>query len=53
LAGGELAGFWGMLFSVPIAAVLRVILRHIYFRLVSPDLPSDTDELELMTSVDK
>jgi predicted PurR-regulated permease PerM len=53
LAGGELAGFWGMLFSVPIAAVLRVILRHIYFRLVAPDLSSDTDELELMTSVDK
>lgn len=39
LAGGELAGFWGMLFAVPLAAVLRVILRHIYFRLVSPELP--------------
>jgi sporulation integral membrane protein YtvI len=36
LAGGELAGFWGMLLSVPFAAVLRVILRHIYFWLVSP-----------------
>lgn len=53
LAGGELAGFWGMLFSVPIAAVLRVILRHIYFRLVSPELQPDEEELKLTPSVDK
>lgn len=46
LAGGELAGFWGMLFAVPLAAVLRVILRHIYFRLVSPELPpGDNDPI--------
>lgn len=38
LAGGELAGFWGMLFSVPFAAVLRIIIRHIYFWLVSPEV---------------
>ncbi|MDA8227271.1 MAG: AI-2E family transporter [Desulfitobacterium hafniense] len=38
LAGGELAGFWGMLLAVPFTAVLRVILRHIYFRLVSPEV---------------
>ncbi len=36
LAGGELAGFWGMLLSVPFAAVIRVILRHFYLRLVAP-----------------
>lgn len=53
LAGGELAGFWGMLFSVPIAAVLRVILRHIYFRLVCPDIQCDAEELEHVASVDK
>ncbi|WP_018306722.1 AI-2E family transporter [Desulfitobacterium hafniense] len=40
LAGGEIAGFWGMLFSVPFAAVLRVIIRHIYFWLVSPEMKS-------------
>jgi sporulation integral membrane protein YtvI len=38
LAGEELAGFWGIFFSVPIAAVIRVILRHAYFRLVAPKL---------------
>jgi len=35
LAGGELAGFWGMLLAVPVAAVIRVVFNHIYFRLVS------------------
>ena len=35
LAGGELAGIWGMLFAVPVAAVIRVVFNHIYFRLVS------------------
>lgn len=38
LAGGEFAGFWGMLLSVPVAAVIRVIIRHIYFWLVSPEV---------------
>ncbi|MDD2234772.1 MAG: AI-2E family transporter [Desulfitobacteriaceae bacterium] len=38
LAGEELAGFWGIFFAVPIAAIIRVILRHIYFRLVAPKL---------------
>ncbi|MGI6120103.1 MAG: AI-2E family transporter [Desulfosporosinus sp.] len=35
LAGGELAGVWGMLLAVPVAAMLRVVINHIYFRLVS------------------
>jgi len=35
LAGGELVGFWGMLLAVPVAAVIRVVLNHVYFRLVS------------------
>ncbi len=35
LAGGELAGFWGMLLAVPVAAMIRVVLNHVYFRLVS------------------
>lgn len=35
LAGGEIAGFWGMLMAVPVAAVIRVVLNHVYFRLVS------------------
>ncbi|WP_407307967.1 AI-2E family transporter [Desulfosporosinus sp. SB140] len=35
LAGGEIAGFWGMLLAVPIAAVIRVLFKHIYNKLVS------------------
>ena len=42
LAGGEIAGFWGLLLSVPLAAVLRVIIRHIYFWLVSPELERES-----------
>ncbi|NMA70291.1 MAG: AI-2E family transporter [Desulfitobacterium sp.] len=38
LAGGEVAGFWGILLAVPVAAVIRVIIRHIYFWLVSPEM---------------
>lgn len=35
LACGEIAGFWGMFLAVPLAAVIRVLFKHIYFRLVS------------------
>lgn len=38
LAGGEIWGFWGMLLAVPFAAVLRLIIRHIYLSLVSPEV---------------
>ncbi|MGE4271544.1 MAG: AI-2E family transporter [Desulfitobacterium sp.] len=42
LAGGEIAGFWGMLFSVPIAAIIRVLIRHIYYWLVSPEIKRES-----------
>lgn len=42
LAGGELAGFWGILLAVPIAAVLRVIIRHLYLWLVSPEVKRES-----------
>lgn len=35
LACGEIAGVWGMFLAVPLAAVIRVVFNHIYFRLVS------------------
>ena len=35
LACGEIAGVWGMFLAVPLAAVIRVVINHIYFRLVS------------------
>lgn len=35
LAGGELAGIWGLLLAVPVAAVIKVVFNHIYYRLVS------------------
>jgi len=34
LAGGELFGFIGVLIAVPAAAVLKVILRYVYLKLV-------------------
>lgn len=38
LAGGEMAGVLGMLIAVPVAAVLRVVIRHFYLRLVAPEI---------------
>lgn len=35
LACGELAGFWGLFLAVPLAAVIRVVFNHVYYRLVS------------------
>ena len=35
LACGEIAGFWGLFLAVPLAAVVRVVFNHVYFRLVS------------------
>ncbi|MGI6588927.1 MAG: AI-2E family transporter [Peptococcia bacterium] len=34
LAGGRLWGFGGLLFAVPLVAVLKVIVKHLYLRLV-------------------
>jgi predicted PurR-regulated permease PerM len=36
LAGGELYGILGMFVAIPIAAILKMIFREIYFYLVSP-----------------
>lgn len=33
LAGGEMAGLMGLLLGVPVAAVLKVVLSHLYHRL--------------------
>jgi len=35
LAGGELYGLAGMLLAVPVAAVLRVIIKFIYLKVNS------------------
>jgi len=41
LAGGEIGGLLGMLFAVPLAAVLRIIIRNVYYYLIAPrDLKS-------------
>jgi predicted PurR-regulated permease PerM len=40
LAGGALAGPFGLLISIPVAAVARLLLRYIYRKLIdAPDLP--------------
>lgn len=36
LAGGELGGLFGMFIAIPLAAIIKIIIRHIYFYLVSP-----------------
>lgn len=33
LAGGQLLGIWGMLIAVPIAAIIKVLLNHLWVRL--------------------
>jgi hypothetical protein len=40
LAGGAIGGPFGLLISIPVAAVARLLLRYIYRKLVdAPDLP--------------
>jgi predicted PurR-regulated permease PerM len=40
LAGGALGGAFGLLVSIPVAAVARLLLRYLYRKLVdAPDLP--------------
>jgi predicted PurR-regulated permease PerM len=34
LAGGQFWGLWGLLLAVPLAAVLKVLFRHLYLRLI-------------------
>jgi len=36
LAGGEIGGLFGMLIAIPVAAILRIVFRQIYYFLVSP-----------------
>lgn len=45
LAGGALAGAFGLFISIPIAAVIRILLSYIYRKLTDqPETPSDTDQ---------
>ncbi len=44
LAGGELGGLLGMLVAIPLAAVVRIIFRDIYYYLVSPKFFKSTKE---------
>ncbi len=45
LAGGALAGAFGLFISIPIAAVIRIVLSYLYRKLTDqPEVPSDTDQ---------
>jgi len=45
LAGGALAGAFGLFISIPIAAVIRIVLSYLYRKLTDqPEMPSDTDQ---------
>lgn len=42
LAGGALGGPFGLFISIPVAAVARLLLRYLYYKLIdAPDLPLD------------
>lgn len=42
LAGGALGGPFGLFVSIPVAAVARLLLRYLYYKLIdAPDLPRD------------
>ncbi|MFN3372338.1 MAG: AI-2E family transporter, partial [Chloroflexus sp.] len=44
LAGGALAGAFGLFISIPIAATIRILLSYIYRKLTDqPESPSDVD----------
>jgi predicted PurR-regulated permease PerM len=44
LAGGALGGAFGLLVGIPTAAIVQLLLRYLYRKLVDlPDLPSDDD----------
>lgn len=44
LAGGALAGAFGLFISIPIAAVIRILLSYLYRKLTDqPEPPSDSD----------
>ncbi|NOK63426.1 MAG: AI-2E family transporter [Chloroflexi bacterium AL-W] len=41
LSGGVLGGAFGLLVSIPVVAIVRLLLRYVYHKLIdSPDLPS-------------
>ncbi|NLI91814.1 MAG: AI-2E family transporter [Peptococcaceae bacterium] len=44
LAGGELDGIMGMLVAIPLAAILKIIFREIYYYLVSPKVLKSSKE---------
>jgi predicted PurR-regulated permease PerM len=50
LAGGAIGGPFGLLISIPVAAVTRLLLRYIYRKLVdAPDLPPPDEPLHPRT----
>lgn len=34
LAGGQFWGFWGLLIAIPLAAILKILVKHIYLHLI-------------------
>jgi len=38
IIGNEVAGFWGMLIAVPVAAIIRDLFRYLYLRLLDEPL---------------
>jgi hypothetical protein len=39
LTGGALGGAFGLFVSIPVAAVIKLLLRYFYFKLIDQDPP--------------
>lgn len=44
LAGGELGGLMGMLIAIPLAAIVRLIVKEVYYYLVAPKVLQTPEE---------
>jgi predicted PurR-regulated permease PerM len=52
VVGNELAGFWGMLVAVPVAAVIRDVFKYLYLRLLDEPLPPETAMSEIRSGTE-
>ncbi|MFO7167937.1 MAG: AI-2E family transporter [Chloroflexota bacterium] len=46
LAGGALGGAFGLFVSIPVAAIARLLLRYLYYKLIDEPEPPSTDDTD-------
>lgn len=52
VVGNELAGFWGMLVAVPVAAIIRDVFKYLYLRLLDEPLSPETAMSEIRSGIE-